>query len=118
MAATTPVVTKGTTWTVAVDATVSNALDLGLVGPEQVIAGFVIKGTIVSSTMTFNTSADGITFYPLINEAGSAVTVNIASNSSVGVKTDNAYQLQAWRYMQLVLGSSELNGATIVAVVT
>lgn len=117
MAASTPVVTKGTTFTVAVDATVSNALDLQLVNPGQKVLGFAIKGTCTSTTMTFNASADGVNFYPLMGNTGSAVSITVASNTIIGFTADIGAELSGWRWLQAVMGSSELSGATILVVV-
>lgn len=116
MATSTPSVTRGITATVANGGTLGTALDLGIFDYSRAIVGIVIKGTILSTTMTFNVSPenDGVTFYPLFNEAGSQVQLTISSNQATGIKQDLRAQMGSWRFIQPVMGSTETNGATII----
>ena len=116
MSASTPTpVTRIYKSVVASGGTLGTPLDLGIFDATRVIVGIVIQGVIISTTMTFNVShqADGVNFFSLINEAGSAVSITIASNSAIGTKQDIKAQLGNWRYIQPIMGSSETNGATI-----
>lgn len=110
---TTPTVTRGPGWTVAANAKLSNALDLQIINPDQELVGFAIPGTIVSTTMTFLVAQDGVNFLPLYDQAGSLVSVTVASATAVGLDQTKRAQLSRWRYMQLNMGSSETGGATI-----
>ena len=112
---TTPTVSKGSVFTVAANKQLSNALDLQIINPDQELVGFSIPGTIVSTAMTFLTSYDGVNFFPLYNQAGTLLSVTVATGTNVGLSTDFRSQLARWRYLQLNMGSSETGGATINA---
>jgi len=105
--------TKTKTLTVANGGTTSNTADLGIVDGNQEIVGLIVVGTILSTTMTFNVSDDGTLFQQLQTQAGSAVSITVASNKSVGLNQDTRAQLGRWRYVQGVMGSTETGGATI-----
>lgn len=117
MAATTPSgLARNYTSTVPTNGTLGNPIDLGIFDSSHFIVGTIIKGTVVSTTMTFNVShqSDGITFFPLMNESGSAVQLTIASNTAIGHKQDIRSQFGNWRFVQPVMGSTETGGATIL----
>lgn len=109
--------TRGGTFTVANNATNSTTNDLQIVDGNMEIVGFQINGTIVSTSMTFNASQDGVTFQTLNTQAGSALSVTIKSNETIGLSQDVRAQVGRWRYLQIVMGSSETNGATINAII-
>lgn len=108
---------RAAAFTVAAGATDSNQLDIGLVNSGARLVGFVIEGTIISTAMTFKVSADGTTYVALKDQAGAAMSVTVASATAVGFKQDVASQLGSWRFMQLIMGSTETNGATIIPVI-
>lgn len=117
MSSSTPTpLTRAYTSTVAANGTLGTPLDLNIFDSAHFLVGIIIKGTVVSTTMTFNVShqSDGVTFFSLMNEAGSAVQLTIASNTAIGVKQDIRSQLGSWRFIQPVMGSTETGGATIL----
>jgi len=109
--------TRGGTFTVASGATLSTTNDLQITDGSMEIVGFQINGTIISTAMTFNASVDGVTFQPLNTQAGSALSVTIKSNETIGLSQDVRAQLGRWRFLQLIMGSTETNGATVTALI-
>jgi hypothetical protein len=109
--------TRVPTFIVASGATDSSQLDLQIVNTGQKLVGLVIPGTIISTAVTFKVSADGTTFVALKTEAGSALSLTIASATAVGFKQDVASQLASWRYVQAIMGSTETNGAILIPVI-
>jgi len=109
--------TKTKTLTVASGGTTSNTADLGIVDGNQEIVGFIIATTLVSTTMTFNVSDDDVTYQQLVTQAGSALSITVASNKNIGLSQDVRAQIGRWRFIQAVMGSTETNGATIKVLV-
>lgn len=104
---------NGGTFTVANGATLSTQNDLGIVDRSSEVVGFQIDGTIVSNSMSFKASVDGSTFQPLNDQGGTLISVTIKSNETVGLNQDKRAQIGRWRYLQILMGSTETNGATI-----
>lgn len=105
------------TLTVPNGSTTSNTADLGIVDGTSEIVGFIIVGTIISTSMTFKVSDDGITFQTLNTQSGSPLSITVASNVNIGLSQDVRAQIGRWRMIQAVMGSTETNGATIKVLV-
>ncbi len=105
--------TKTKTLTVASGGTISNTADLGIVDGTSEIVGFVIVGTIISTTMTFNVSDDDVLYQTLNTQAGSALSITVASSKNIGLSQDVRAQIGRWRFVQAVMGSTETGGAVI-----
>lgn len=105
--------TRGGNFVVANGAQLSTQNDLGIVDGSWEIVGFEIDTTIVSTSMTFLASIDGVTFQTLNTQAGSPLSVTITGNATIGLSQDVRAQLGRWRYLQVKMGSAETNGCTV-----
>ena len=105
--------TRGGTFTVAANQTASTTNDLQITDGSMEIVGFIVVGNIVSTAMTIKTSDDGILFQTINTPTGSAISITVASNTNIGLTQDIRAELGRWRYLQLIMGSSETGGATI-----
>lgn len=74
-------------------------------------------GTITSTAMTFQASYDGTTFVALNDDAGTAISITVASDKVVAV-TDSAKSmaLAAVQLLKCVMGSVEAADRTIEVV--
>ena len=86
--------------------TVSNACDLGNVGPSEGLAGFVLPAEFTGTAIKFQVSADDVTYRALYN-AGTELSITVAQARAQGLTADQRALLFGWRFVKLVSGSAE-----------
>lgn len=100
---------KNVTITIATSTTVSDAFATG----GKAIFGLVVPSTFDGTTITFQVSADGVTYQALYDITNTAVGMTIAASRSYDLPT----QLAAWPYFKIVCGSAQTTTNTIFVVV-
>lgn len=93
-------VNQGAICTVASGATVSGALDLG----ELAVVGIVTPAAITSTAMTFQASADGVTYNQVTTRDGTVYSVTISASKHIVIPPAD---LCGIRYLKVVGGSAE-----------
>lgn len=68
------------------------------------IGGFQMPAAFTGTALTFNVSADGVTFAGLYSEANTRISVTVAAGRAYSLP---AYWFSSWRYVQVISGSAE-----------
>lgn len=77
---------------------------------DHVLCGFALPATFTGTSVTFQGSLDGSTFYTVYDETNTAITVNVTQGRAYSL---NVVDFAAWPYIKIVSGSAE-GGARIV----
>ncbi len=85
---------------IASGATKSEAINIG----GCTLGGIIFPSTMTGSTVTFEVSNDGVTFYPFKNSAGTSVSVTVSVSSWIGLSVADFSCVQ---YIKVVSGSTE-----------
>ena len=98
--------TRDLSVTVGTAATSSSSIPM-----DDVTSGVVyVSGLTAATTITLHASADGVTFAPLHDFTGAAVTMSVLGNTAAVVLPPAASPV---RYLKLV-SSSDIGAATVV----
>ena len=97
------------TATIAISATVSDAIDLGGASLNAIVTPLALTGT----TMTFQGSHDGTTYNAIYDTAGAAVTVTVAASRFIPLAPSD---FSGVRYIKVVSGSAEAAARSITLV--
>lgn len=97
--------------------TVSGAVDLGIVHYSSRLIGLVFPASFTGSSVTFQVSADDVTYQPLHNSTDAALTVTVTSGNTYAFKQDEVALLGSWRFMKIVSASPEGAQRTITPLV-
>jgi len=90
--------------------TVSNAIDLG----EQVIVGIQMPSGFTGTSLTFQASADAITYVAVTDKAAAAYTVTVSASKYIVI---SPYDLAGVRFVKFVSQAAE-GADRIIQVVT
>jgi hypothetical protein len=97
--------------------TVSGAVDLGIVNYNFRLIGLVFPAAFTGANVTFQVSADDVTYQPLHNSTDAALTVTVSAGNSYSFKQDEVALIGSWRFMKLVSASPEGAQRTITPLV-
>jgi hypothetical protein len=93
--------------------TTSNLIRLG----GQQLIGFITPSTFSSTSVTFKMATDlnanPIVSVPVKDSSGSAISFTVTTSSYYGFSADQIAKFQGIDNLQLVGGSSELQGTTV-----
>lgn len=77
--------------------------------------GIITPDTLDGANLTFNVSVDGSTWVPLVDEAGSAISVAMAVDQAISL-ANIFHHFAPWRYLQLVSDATETGDRTFTLV--
>ena len=83
--------------------TVSTAADFH----STVFSGIVLPAAFSGATITFQASADGVTYQTLYNDSNTAITITVTQARTYAFKADLMNQLGAWRFVKVVSAGAE-----------
>lgn len=105
--------TKGSTWTIANNATVSDGLDMG-VGE---LVGIIMPAAFTGASITFQVSQDDSTYQALYDSSNSQVSITVSASRTYSLKQDVRANLSKWRYVKIVSASAEGAARSIQAMI-
>lgn len=73
---------------------------------HSTIVGLVMPGAFTGTALTFQGSADGVTFQPIYDDTGLQVSVAVAANRAIGLDT-KSLPLSSWAFLKLVSNGAE-----------
>lgn len=95
------------TATIASGASLSGAVDLGIVNPGNKMIGIIMPAAWTAASMTFQTSEtlDG-TYTDLYDDGGTELSFTVGASRSIGLRRDQSDVLGRWRFIQVRSGTS------------
>jgi hypothetical protein len=90
------------TATIAAGASLSGAVDCQL----GRVRGLVLPAVWDTAALTFQVSADGVTYKNLYDNGGTEVNFTVAAGRAVGIDHDKSAILGEWRYLKIRSGTS------------
>ena len=99
---------------IAINATVSGAVDLSLNDHLARLVGFVMPAAFTGASISFQVSADDSTYQALYDDANSLVSITVSASRTYGFRNDVAMALGHWRFVKFVSASAEGAERTIV----
>lgn len=96
------------TVTIASGQTVGSGVD----GAQFTVAGLLVPAVFTGTAVTFQVSADGLTFVGLYDITGAAVSVAVVANRAY----DLPGELMPWAYWNIVSNATEAGSRTLTVV--